>query len=68
MIYVWDLKNSKTPDYFFKNKGTIFSCVEKCQDLEPTKGQKIFVCGTDKTLREIMFDVPTGDKGSGGGQ
>jgi len=28
-IYFWDLKNSNNPEYFFKNKGTTFSCVEK---------------------------------------
>lgn len=28
-IYIWSLKNSSDPEYFFKNKGTNFECVEK---------------------------------------
>ncbi len=28
-IYIWSLKNSNYPEYFFKNKGTNFDCVEK---------------------------------------
>lgn len=34
MIYIWDLKNSNHPEFYFKNKGTVFQCVEKSPDSE----------------------------------
>ena len=62
MIYIWDLKNSNNPEFFFKNKGTNFSCVDKA----PESVKKVYACGTDKTLREISYEVLTGDKAGQG--
>lgn len=63
MIYIWDLKNSNNPEFQFKNKGTVFQCVEKSQDAE----KRVFAVGTDKTLREISYKLQTSDKGGPGG-
>lgn len=62
MIYIWDLKNSNHPEFQFKNKGTVFQCVEKSPDSE----KRVFAVGTDKTLREISFKLQTSDKSGPG--
>jgi len=61
-IYIWSLKNSNYPEYFFKNKGTNFDCVEKGMvAADQTASAKsdvwlwVYACGTDKTLWEIVW-------------
>jgi len=59
MIYVWDLKNSNYPEYYFKNKGTNFDCIERSYipgDGKAEMRMRIYACGTDKTLREISYE------------
>lgn len=60
MIYVWDLRNSNYPEYFFKNKGTNFDCVEKgySPNFEQKLDQRlrVYAVGTDKTLWEISWE------------
>lgn len=64
LIYIWDLKNSNNPEYFYKTQKVTFNCVEKSPDMD----KKVYAVGTDKTLREISYKPPAGDKGAAGSQ